>query len=193
MLETFPQLQGRLSATHSLTQPRSNLAYPSPPSTARTSTSTLRDDLSPHATSRTIAPTTGVVQRTDNVSDDIGSWSGSGTLPRTSGGQAGGGTGGKKVRKSPEGSHIADSGFSTETKDPVSTSTTGTLMSPGSKMVVPPQLDVRWDTWEDGVPQQQQHEDELMHLLDVIHRKTVRLKRDVDTKVKLMMQLLVMR
>ena len=76
------------------------------------------------------------------------------------------------MRKSPEGSsNVVDSGFSTEAKD-VSSSGASTLGSPsaasnglsglggggtGGKMVLlgqshPPALDVRWDTWESGVP-----------------------------------------
>ena len=65
----------------------------------------------------------------------------------------------------------------------------------------PPALDVRWDTWESGVPgvtaaasaaaampssasvAATSGEDELLHLLDVIHRKTVRLRREFESKV----------
>ena len=127
------------------------------------------------------------------------------------------------MRKSPEGSsNVVDSGFSTEAKDV--SSGASTLGSPsaasnglgvpttggGGKMVLlgqshhPPALDVRWDTWESGVPgvtaaasasaaaampssaasaAATSGEDELLHLLDVIHRKTVRLRREFESKV----------
>ena len=126
------------------------------------------------------------------------------------------------MRKSPEGSsNVVDSGFSTEAKDV--SSGASTLGSPsaasnglgggptggGGKMVLlgqshhPPALDVRWDTWESGVPGitaasaaampssaaatasagATSGEDELLHLLDVIHRKTVRLRREFESKV----------
>ena len=126
------------------------------------------------------------------------------------------------MRKSPEGSsNVVDSGFSTEAKDV--SSGASTLGSPsaasnglgvpttggGGKMVLlgqshhPPALDVRWDTWESGVPgvtaaasataampssasasaAASSGEDELLHLLDVIHRKTVRLRREFESKV----------
>ena len=51
----------------------------------------------------------------------------------------------------------------------------------------PMALDVRWDTWENGVPgsaSSPSSEDELLYLLDVIHRKTVRLRKDFETKVR---------
>ena len=141
------------------------------------------------------------------VSDDTpGSWNA--TLSR--------GPKARTVRKSPEGSsNVVDSGFSTEAKDV--SSGASTLGSPsaasnglgggttGSKMVLlgqsnPPALDVRWDTWESGVPGitaaaapssaaaaiasvATSGEDELLHLLDVIHRKTVRLRREFESKV----------
>ena len=131
------------------------------------------------------------------VSDDTpGSWNA--TLSR--------GPKARTVRKSPEGSsNVVDSGFSTEAKDV--SSGASTLGSPsaasnglaaGNKMVLlgqshPPALDVRWDTWESGVPgitampatlpSPTSGEDELLHLLDVIHRKTVRLRREFESKV----------
>ena len=138
------------------------------------------------------------------MSDDTpGSWNA--TLSR--------GPKARTVRKSPEGSsNVVDSGFSTEAKDV--SSGASTLGSPsaasnglggtGSKMVLsgqshPPALDVRWDTWESGVPgitaaapssaaaaasvATTSGEDELLHLLDVIHRKTVRLRREFESKV----------
>ena len=115
---------------------------------------------------------------------------------------------------------MVDSGFSTEAKDV--SSGASTLGSPSAasnglgiggstgKMVLlgqshhPPALDVRWDTWESGVPgvtaaasasaaaampssaasaAATSGEDELLHLLDVIHRKTVRLRREFESKV----------
>ena len=122
------------------------------------------------------------------------------------------------MRKSPEGSsNVVDSGFSTEAKDV--SSGASTLGSPSAasnglgggstgKMVLlgqshhPPALDVRWDTWESGVPgitaataaaampssasaAATSGEDELLHLLDVIHRKTVRLRREFESKVNI--------
>ena len=145
------------------------------------------------------------------VSDDTpGSWNA--TLSR--------GPKARTVRKSPEGSsNVVDSGFSTEAKDV--SSGASTLGSPSAasnglgggstgKMVLlgqshhPPALDVRWDTWESGVPgvtaasasaaaaipssaasaaAATGGEDELLHLLDVIHRKTVRLRREFESKV----------
>ena len=117
------------------------------------------------------------------MSDGIdSSWSG-GTLPR------GSTHGFRKVRKSPEGSYIVDSGFSTETKDTTITSTTGNgtggrTSGNSSKILVPSHLDVRWDMWENGaVPQQQQNpSDELHNLLDAIHRKAVRLRGDIEAR-----------
>ena len=127
------------------------------------------------------------------------------------------------MRKSPEGSsNVVDSGFSTEAKDVSSGASTlgspsaasnglgGPTTGGGGKMVLlgqshhPPALDVRWDTWESGVPgvtaasataaasampssaasaAATGGEDELLHLLDVIHRKTVRLRREFESKV----------
>ena len=121
-----------------------------------------------------------------DISDDIpSSWNVSnpntGSMPRL-----------RKLRKSPEGSStgstVADSGFSTE-KD--GNSGTSTLLSPatGGKTgppiyplptVSPP--DVRWDTFRMSSPSSPppgaagSHEDELMCLLDVIHRKAVKLR-----------------
>ena len=96
----------------------------------------------------------------------------------------------RKLRKSPEGSStgstVADSGFSTE-KD--GNSGTSTLLSPAnggkgqlytSSYASPPE--VRWDTWmmsssHPGPPGSPPPEDdELMSLLDVIHRKAVKLR-----------------
>ena len=124
------------------------------------------------------------------------------------------------MRKSPEGSsNVVDSGFSTEAKDVSSGASTlgspsaasnglGTGGSTGKMVLLgqshhPPALDVRWDTWESGVPgvtaaataaasampssaasvAATGGEDELLHLLDVIHRKTVRLRREFESKV----------
>ena len=139
------------------------------------------------------------------MSDDTpGSWNA--TLSR--------GPKARTVRKSPEGSsNVVDSGFSTEAKDVSSGASTLGGGSPASngggqlhqqqKMVLgqahPPPLDVRWDTWENGVPgvtaaaaasagpaatgSAGGGEDELLQLLDVIHRKTVRLRREFESKV----------
>eukprot|EP00090_Calanus_glacialis_P000862 TRINITY_DN10610_c0_g1_i2.p1 TRINITY_DN10610_c0_g1~~TRINITY_DN10610_c0_g1_i2.p1 ORF type:complete len:989 (-),score=168.99 TRINITY_DN10610_c0_g1_i2:2508-5474(-) len=121
-----------------------------------------------------------------DISDDIPhSWNvpnpNTGSMPRV-----------RRLRKSPEGSStgstVQDSGFSTE-KD--GNSGTSTLLSPatGGKMGPPmyplPTLsppDVRWDTWMMSSPSSPppgavgSHEDELMCLLDVIHRKAVKLR-----------------
>ena len=111
-----------------------------------------------------------------DLSDDIpSSWNVSnpntGSMPRL-----------RKLRKSPEGSNtsastVQDSGFSTE-KD----SGTSTLLSPatgklgGLYTASPPE--VRWDTWMMTGPTSspQEQDDELMSLLDVIHRKAVKLR-----------------
>lgn len=111
-----------------------------------------------------------------DLSDDIpSSWNVSnpntGSMPRL-----------RKLRKSPEGSNtsastVQDSGFSTE-KD----SGTSTLLSPatgkmgGLYTASPPE--VRWDTWMMTGPASspQEQDDELMSLLDVIHRKAVKLR-----------------
>ena len=145
------------------------------------------------------------------MSDDTpGSWNA--TLSR--------GPKARTVRKSPEGSsNVVDSGFSTEAKDVSSGASTlgGSPASNGlgggngggaghqQKMVLgqalPPALDVRWDTWENGVPgvtaasasaaaagpaATASGEDELLQLLDVIHRKTVRLRREFESKVSVL-------
>jgi len=123
-----------------------------------------------------------------DISDDIPhSWNvpnpNTGSMPRV-----------RRLRKSPEGSStgstVQDSGFSTGKDE---NSGTSTLLSPatGGKMgppiyplptVSPP--DVRWDrdTWMMASPPSPppgtpgSHEDELMCLLDVIHRKAVKLR-----------------
>ena len=121
-----------------------------------------------------------------DISDDIpSSWNVSnpntGSMPRL-----------RKLRKSPEGSStgstVADSGFSTE-KD--GNSGTSTLLSPATGGKTGPPLytlptvsppDVRWDNWTMPSPSSPppgpagSHEDELMCLLDVIHRKAVKLR-----------------
>ncbi|XP_059097003.1 uncharacterized protein LOC131891447 isoform X2 [Tigriopus californicus] len=200
LLETFPHLQGKLGHSHS--QPRLHQSYnTSPPSsTARTSSSTLREHDSPlrspnvSSAERLSAPgAVGGGRQIQHVhdSDEIpGSWNGStgvGTLPRS------GNHRGQKIRKSPEGSsagsNIVDSGFSTETTKDISSSGTSTLLasnsSGGRAMNSHPNyaMDVRWDTWEQGPSHSHQPaEDELQFLLDVIHRKSVRLRRDLDGK-----------
>eukprot|EP00092_Neocalanus_flemingeri_P106006 GFUD01135959.1.p1 GENE.GFUD01135959.1~~GFUD01135959.1.p1 ORF type:complete len:966 (-),score=163.01 GFUD01135959.1:94-2991(-) len=123
-----------------------------------------------------------------HISDDIpSSWNVSnpntGSMPRL-----------RKLRKSPEGSStgstVADSGFSTE-KD--GNSGTSTLLSPATGGKTGPPIyplpilsssppDVRWDTVRMSSPSSPppgaagSHEDELMCLLDVIHRKAVKLR-----------------
>jgi hypothetical protein len=199
LLETFPHLQGKLGGPGG-TSPLLQQSPRGGTSSTRTSTSTLRGGDPDHNDGGQDSPRVGGAAgggvhrgpvRTDHISDDTpGSWNA--TLPR--GPKAG------RVRKSPEGSsNVVDSGFSTEAKDVSGASTLGSpSVGPAGKSTMlgnhPLALDVRWDTWENGVPgvsaipatsscPSDSAEDELFYLLDVIHRKTVRLRKDIEAKV----------
>jgi len=97
-----------------------------------------------------------------------------------------------QVRKSPEGSpsagsNVADSGFGTSNEQ----HSNNTLLLHQHHHNHPQQqqlqqqhhrmAEVRWDAWERLKPP----EDELHLLLDAIHRKAGRLRRDLDARVSL--------
>ena len=101
----------------------------------------------------------------------------------------------KNFPDSSHGVHLAaDSGFSTETSKETASGgsailspTSATVRSSGGSQPA----DVRWD-WppypDPGV--KPGHEDELMFLLDLIHRKSVKLRSEVDENAKVVTELL---
>ena len=115
-----------------------------------------------------------VSKQTDpDISDDIPqSWNtvqpNTGSMPRQ-----------RKLRKSPEGSStgstVVDSGFSTE-KD--ISSGLSTLLSPATASKTAYNSEVRWplDTSQMSLSSSPPDSDELLGLLDVIHRKVVKLR-----------------
>lgn len=209
LLETFPHLQGKLGGAAS--SPRLNYTSPPPSSSSRTSSSTLRAghphpvDHQRHHLHETHPPTTvtraggTAITRHDSSSDEIpGSWNGpthhaAGANNHT-GGVAGQNTLSRtkpRVRKSYEGSsagsNIIDSGFSTETNNTTMTKDISSILGSGAQATPRAHnqpLDVRWDTWEGGPPGSPPEQDELLFLLDVIHRKTAKLKKEADSKVR---------
>ena len=139
------------------------------------------------------------ITRHDSSSDEIpGSWNGPSHHTAGSSNQVAG-VGGQntlsrtkpRVRKSYEGSsagsNIIDSGFSTETNNTTMTKDISSILGSGAQATSRSHnnqpLDVRWDTWEGGPPGSPPEQDELLFLLDVIHRKTAKLKKEADLKV----------
>lgn len=206
LLETFPHLQGKLGGATS--SPRLNYTSPPPSSSSRTSSSTLRGLQDHQRAPDQYPPTTATraggnaITRHDSSSDEIpGSWNGPNGGHSHGGGQGALGTLSRtkpRVRKSFEGSsagsNIIDSGFSTETNNTTMTKDISSILGGATQLGVGPlhtprtvvqALDVRWDGWEGGVHGSPPEQDELLFLLDVIHRKTAKLKKEADSKVQI--------